>query len=76
MEFLRDGSIDEDESPSETPGDVVSNTGEENADSAVELETPEAWPDQQGRKKKESNDRWLKWIQVIGEYNGYFRFQI
>ena len=66
MEFLRDGSIDEDESPSEMPKDVVSNSGEEQADSAVEFETPEAWPDQQGRNKKEFNDRWLKWIQVTG----------
>ena len=45
MEFLRDGSIDEDESPSEIPKDVVSNSGEEKIDSAVKLETPEAWPD-------------------------------
>ena len=66
MEFLRDESTGDAESPPETPNDVVSNSGEEQADSAVELETAEAWPDQQNRNKKESSDKWLKWIQVIG----------
>ena len=71
MEFLRDEDIRKIKSLTQTSEyktiiDSGAKTESRLEDSAVELETPEAWPDQQGRNKKESNDRWLKWIQVTG----------
>ena len=71
MEFLRDEDINKVDSLTDTSEDkTIIDSGAEMesslGDPAVELETSEAWPDQQGRNKKESNDRWLKWIQVTG----------
>ena len=69
MEFLRDE--DKVESRTETSNDKTDFGAEAESKlgdpaAAVELETAEAWPDQQNRNKKESSDKWLKWIQVIG----------
>ena len=66
MEFLRDGSIDEAESPRENSNDIaIINSGRERGSSPVdvaaafdiafdfsnEFKTPEAWPDHQGKVK-------------------------
>ena len=71
MEFLRDGSIDEAEFPTETPKDIaVINSGGEKgsnpADFAVELDKPEACFDHQKEgTKKGTIGNWLK---VIGRH--------
>ena len=62
-EFLRDGSLNEDESSTETSEDIaIINSG----DSAAGLENPEAWPDQQGEIKRDRSVNWLNWLKVIG----------
>ena len=38
---------------------------------AIELETPEAWPEKQSRKKKGTSGKLLLWFQVIGEHREY-----
>ena len=76
MEFLRDEDINKVESLSETltetPNDktfVDSGVEAESrlGDPAFELETPEAWPEHQGRDNKETSGKRLRCLRVIGE---------
>ena len=78
MEFLRDEDIDKVESLTETSEDkTIIDSGAETesrlGDPAVELETPEAWPDNQGRDNKETSDKRLRWLHIIGENRKHFR---
>jgi len=71
MEFLRDEDIDKVDSLTETLEDktiIVSETESRLGDPAVDLETPEAWPDHQGRDNRETSGKRLRWLHVIGEY--------
>ena len=82
MEFLRDGSIDEAESPRENSNDIaIIDSGRERGSSPAdvafafdfafdlsnEFETPEAWSDHQEKVKTGTNGRWLDWLKVIGK---------
>ena len=72
MEFLRDEDINKVESLTETSNDkTIIDSGAETesrlGDPAVELETPEAWPDNQGRDNKETSGKRLRWLHIIGE---------
>ena len=69
MEFLRDEDVNKAVSVTETSEDSGSETESRHGDPAVELETPEAWPDHQGRDNKVTTSGiWLRWLHVIGEY--------
>ena len=66
MEFLRDEDIDKAENK-----DIIDSGSEAESnleEPSVELETPEAWPDQQGRDTGETSDKRLGWLQFIGKY--------
>ena len=70
MEFLRDK--DQVESLTETSEDkTIVDSGAETesrlGDPAVEFETPEAWPDNQGRDNRDTSGKRLRWLHVIGE---------
>ena len=74
MEFLRDE--DQVESLTETSNEKIiidsvaeteSRLGGSKGDPAVELEIPEALPDNQGRDNKEKSGKRLRWLHVIGE---------
>ena len=70
MEFLRDediGKVDSLTQTSEDKGVIDSGAETESrlGDLAVELETPEAWLDQQGRIRKETCCKRLGWLHVI-----------
>ena len=72
MEFLRDEDINKVDSLTETSEDkTIVDSGAETesrlGDPAVELETPEAWPDHQGRNNRETSGKRLRWFHVIGE---------
>ena len=72
MEFLRDEDINKVDSLTETSEDkAIIDSGAETesrlGDPAVELETPEAWPDNQGRDTRETSGKRLRWLLVIGE---------
>ena len=72
MEFLRDEDINKVDSLTETTEDKpIIDSGAETesrlGDPAVDLETPEAWPDHQGRKNKETSGTRLRWLHIIGE---------
>ena len=72
MEFLRDEDINKVESQTETSNDkTIIDSGAETesrlGDPAVELETPEAWPEHQGRNNRETSGKRLRWFQIIGE---------
>ena len=76
MEFLRDE--DKVDSLTETSNDAdkpIFESGSETesrpGDPAVELETPEAWPDNQGRDKRETNGKRLRWLHIIGKNYKY-----
>ena len=68
MEFLRDEDINKVDSQTQTSEDKIriidsgAETESRLGDPAVDLETPEAWPDNQGRSGKR-----LRWLHVIGE---------
>ena len=73
MEYMRDEDINKVESLTETSEDKTTidpgaETESRLGDPAVELETPEAWPDQQGRSTRETSDKRLGWLQFIGKY--------
>ena len=72
MEFLRDEDINKVDSLTQTEDKTIINSGAETEsrleDPAVELETPEAWPDNQGRDNKKTSGKRLRWLHVIGEY--------
>ena len=72
MEFLRDEDINKVDSLTETLEDkAIIEAGAETesrlGDPAVELETPEAWPDQQGTDNRETSGKRLSRLHVIGE---------
>ena len=74
MEYLRGENINKVDSVTETSEEKTTMVSEAEAelrlgDSAVELETPEAWqcPDNQGRGDKETSGKRLMWLHVIGE---------
>ena len=83
MEFLRDEDMTKVESVTDAKTDPEDETESRLGDPAVELETPEAWPDQQDRSRKdqlriimrnrkEASGKRLRWLQVIGEFKAYF----
>ena len=83
MEFLRDEDMTKVESVTDAKTDPEAETESRLGDPAVELETPEAWPDHQDRSRKdqlriimrnrkEANGKRLIWLQVIGEFKAYF----
>ena len=72
MEFLRDEDVKKVESVTETLNDKdINDSGADTesrlGDPSVELETPEAWPDNQGRDNKETSGKRLRWLHIIGE---------
>ena len=72
MEFLRDEDVNKAVSVTETSEDSGSETESRLGDPAVDLETPEAWPDHQGRDNKETSGKRLRWLHIIGENKLYF----
>ena len=73
MEFLRDEDINKVESLTETSEDkAIIDSGAETesrlGDPAVDLDTPEAWPDYQGGDNKETSGKRLRWLHVIGKH--------
>ena len=81
MEFLRDEDIEKVESLTETSEDNgIMDSGADpesrlGGPAAVELETPEAWPDHHSRINIETSAKWVIWLRIIGENREYF-FQI
>ena len=78
MEFLRDEDINKVDFLTEVSNDktiFVSGAEAESrlGDPAVELGTPEAWPDHQGRDNRETSDKRLRWLHIIGENRQYER---
>ena len=79
MEFLRDEEIDKVKSVTEASSDkTILDSGAETesrlGDSAVELEAPEAWPDNQGRDNiRETSGKRLRWLHIIGENREYIK---
>ena len=72
MEFLRDEDVNKVEPLTETSEDkTIIDSGDETesrlGDPAVELETPEAWPDNQGRENKKTSGKRLRLLHIIGE---------
>ena len=70
MEFLRDEDMNKVNPVTETSSDkTIIDSGAETesrlGDPAVDLGTPEAWPDHQGRDNKET--KWLIWLHLIGK---------
>ena len=83
MEFLRDEDMTKVESVKDAKTDPEAETESRDGDPAVELETPEAWPDHQDRSRKdqlriimrnrkEASGKRLRWLQVIGKFRAYF----
>ena len=78
MEFLRDEDTSKVESLTSNDETIFHSGAETNSrleDPAVELETPEAWPDHQSRINRETSAKWVIWLHIIGENREYF-FQI
>ena len=78
MEYLRDEDINKVESLTETSEDKgIIDSGAETesrlGDPAVELETPEAWPDHQDGNNEETSGKRLRWLQIIGENREYLQ---
>ena len=72
MEFLRDEDINKVDSLTETSDDKTiidsgADTESRLGDPTVEVETPEAWPDNQGRDNRQTSGKRFRWLQVIGE---------
>ena len=74
MEFLRDEDINKIEPLTQTSEDkpiidsgAESETKSRHGDPAVETETSEALPHNQGRKKKKTSGKQLRWLHIIGE---------
>ena len=72
MEFLREDDIDGVESPEVSKDIAIINSADKKGstpgDFAVELEKPEAWPDHKSGARKETSDKWLYWLKVIGKH--------
>ena len=77
MEFLRDEDINKVESLTETSEKTTIDCGADTesrlGDPAVELQTPEAWPDNQGRDDRETSGKRVRWLHVVGENRHYHR---
>ena len=78
MEFLRDEDINKVESLTQISEDkTIIDSGAETesrlGDPAVEIETPEAWPDNQGRGNGETSGKRLRWLYVVGENRDFLR---
>ena len=78
MEFLRDEDMNKVDPVTETSSDkTIIDSGAETesrlGDPAVELETPEAWPDNQGRGNGETSGKRLRWLYVVGENRDFLR---
>ena len=78
MEFLRDEDINKVDSLTQTSEDkTIIDSGAETESRlgvpAVELETPEAWPDHQDRNNEETSGKRLRWLRIIGENRKYFQ---
>ena len=73
MEFLRDEDMSKVESLTETSEDktIIDSEAETESrlgDPSVELETPDALPDHQGRDNiRETSGKRLRWLHIIGE---------
>ena len=70
MEFLRDEDMNKIESlTSEDKNNIDSGAETESRleDPAVEVETPEACPDQKGRDNRETRGKWVRWLHAVGE---------
>ena len=72
MEFLRDEDISKIEALTSKDKAIFYSGAETETrssleDPAVELETPEAWPDHQDRNNRETKGKRLRWLHVIGE---------
>ena len=70
MEFLRDEDITNIETVTSNDKTIMDSGAETESrfeDPVVELETPEAWPDHQGRDNKETSGKQLRWLHIIGE---------
>ncbi len=70
MEFIRDGDITNIETVTSNDKTIIDSGAETEprlGDPAVDLETPEAWPDHQGRNNKETTGNRLRWLHIIGE---------
>ena len=77
MEFLRDedaNTVESETSDDKTIIDSGAETESRLGDPAVELETPEAYPDDQGRNIIETSGKWLRRLHVIGENKFYFQY--
>ena len=75
MEFLRDEDMNKVNPVTETSSDktIIASGAETESrleDPAVELETPEAWPEQQDRNNRERSGKRLRWLHIIGENIG------
>ena len=71
MEFLRDDDINKVESVTETSEnkeiiDSGAETESRLGEPAVEVETPEAWPEHQDRNNTETRGKRLRWLHIIG----------
>ena len=72
MEFLRDEDINKVDSLTQTSEDktIIDSEAETKSrleDPAVELETQEAWPDNNGRDDRETSGKRLRWLHIIGK---------
>ena len=72
MEFLRDEDINKVESLTQTSEDkTIIDSGAETesrlGDPVVEVETPEAWPDNLDGINKGRNGKRVRWLHIIGE---------
>ena len=74
MEFLRDEDINKSDSQTQTSEDKIriidsgAETESRLGDPAVDLDTPEAWPDHLGGDNKETSGKRLRWLHVIGKH--------
>ena len=69
MEFLRDEDMNKVESLIEDKGIIDSGVETQSrlGDPAVEFETPEDWPVNQGGNNREIIGKRLRWLQIVGE---------
>ena len=76
MEFLRDDDMNKVDPVTETSNkkDFGVETESKLGDPAVELETPEAWPDHQDKNNKATCGKRLRWLHVIGENRKCFQY--
>ena len=71
MEYHRDEETEEDESPIETEEKASTSSEDQKesgpAESAIKLETVEAWPENQKNEiKRRSSQRLVDWLRVTG----------